>query len=640
MLKIFLKFRTFFLLSSIFMLVACADNKPNAYKNDIFFVKPQASGTADGSSWQNAAKLQTALNNADNSIGKKIIFLAKGVHRVAENAKYSAFIVKSGVKLYGGFDPENPQLKEYLTTNYKNNKLQITFDANEASLNRDLTATKLVRKASATSGGILKLENLQDLVIIDGLLLENNSNLEHTGGAAWILKAKVKFNNINFKNLAAKYAGAVYLRESQAEFDKCNFENVSSTRAGTISSNFSQFIIKNSKFTQNYANYGSAIYADKNSSVHIIASKFTNNLAREVAENKLLDNSVGTIYINRSSVIIENSDFTNNKARNGAGLFNSYGKLEIINSNFNNNAANIGAIISKNHKGGAIFSQNSTLKITNSTIAKNSAVRGAGIYSLNDKNLTMDKIIFKENANAQFGGAAYIKNNEKVIIKNSAFVDNNTQTSGAGIYSHSNKHMTIANSTFKGNRAKYGGGIYTTKSTNLILTNLTLSENIVTGEGGGFYINSQGEGKIYNSIFYNNKASHLHNIAFKNDTNIATFAIKNTLVNSNSYGKQDNFSVGKVTKTSSEPTEVFTYENIDISANSADKNINDTDPLLQPFDAINNIFKFDASSIVKNSGSNQLYQQATGEDAANAKDQVGNKRLVGNSLDLGAIEAQ
>ncbi|HNS41350.1 MAG TPA: right-handed parallel beta-helix repeat-containing protein, partial [Taishania sp.] len=69
--------------------------------NGIAYVKPTATGSGNGSSWANAtADMQAAIN----ATGTQKVFVAQGLYHVPSPSSY---VMKNGVEIYGGFDPDN-----------------------------------------------------------------------------------------------------------------------------------------------------------------------------------------------------------------------------------------------------------------------------------------------------------------------------------------------------------------------------------------------------------------------------------------------------------------------------------------------------------------------------------------------------
>ncbi|GAB3737526.1 hypothetical protein GCM10028816_41290 [Spirosoma lituiforme] len=74
-----------------------------AQAQTIRYVKPTATGTGDGSSWDNASgNLQSQINVA----GAQQVWVAVGTYKPGGNANTNrsvSFSMKNGVTIYGGF---------------------------------------------------------------------------------------------------------------------------------------------------------------------------------------------------------------------------------------------------------------------------------------------------------------------------------------------------------------------------------------------------------------------------------------------------------------------------------------------------------------------------------------------------------
>src|SRR5690606_15050308 len=88
--------------------------------NIVKYVKPVAVGNGDGSNWDNAASDLQAVINASND--GDYIFVAGGTYKpnrkanalntVTPNNRDNAFVMKSGVRLYGGFAGTESSVEE------------------------------------------------------------------------------------------------------------------------------------------------------------------------------------------------------------------------------------------------------------------------------------------------------------------------------------------------------------------------------------------------------------------------------------------------------------------------------------------------------------------------------------------------
>ena len=82
------------------------------------------------------------------------------------------------------------------------------------------------------------------------------------------------------------------------------------------------------------------------------------------------------------------------------------------------------------------------------------------------------KIGKEETENEKRGGGLFLLNRQDKTIANYIFILNGIVKDGGGIYLNNCKHITITNCLFVLNYAKWGGGIYVEKS-----SEISLSEN-------------------------------------------------------------------------------------------------------------------------------------------------------------------
>ena len=172
----------------------------------------------------------------------------------------------------------------------------------------------------------------------------------------------------------------------------------------------------------------------------------------------------GAIFVNNSYCVcnIKGGNITNCIAPQGGAISNSGGTINIsdsanISQNSNGSASNT--------YGGAVFNMK-TLNINGGVIESNSSVYGGAI--------------------ANYGGS--------VKITGGGIRNNTAASSGGGIwnyyYGNNPGKVTIEGGSATLNNAPYGGGIYSSGSTNVVeMTAGTLSQNSAT-YGGGIYVAS------------------------------------------------------------------------------------------------------------------------------------------------------
>jgi len=232
-------------------------------------------------------------------------------------------------------------------------------------------------------------------------------------------------------------------------------------------------------YTSSYS-YGAGLTAD-NSNIQISNSKFHDNNS---------GHGGGAIFLDDHTVsIIRNSEFTNNMAESGAGIYCRDSYVTIDSTLFSNNEADEGA---------AIKAEACTLEINNSTI---------------DSNITNEIYSFSNPGTIKLSEGLY-------FISNSTFYSNICSTGTASVYGN---YLTINNCVFIDNY-----GEYTIRGElNLLFCNL--SNNVATDivKLDGIF------SEIESCIFCSNSGRTVWSSA---DTNLIT----NCVIDSNS-GQQFRF---------------------------------------------------------------------------------------------------
>ncbi|WP_298517423.1 Ig-like domain repeat protein [uncultured Methanobrevibacter sp.] len=299
---------------------------------------------------------------------------------------------------------------------------------------------------------------INDSVFIKNRVLSTTNRGKNLGGAIRDEHYGTIVANSTFKENYANYeGGAIYYNNQYSLTDSCVFEdNEANYMGGAIYYNQYNNKINNSEFSKNIAttNNGGAIALVQARTLSIDNSKFTENEA----------NSGGAIY--NGALTITNTSFTSNVARStSGGAINAYGASTITDSNFTSNSAKTtgGAIWLgnqahtniKNSKfdmntagsnGGALWA-NANVGMVYSNFTSNKAVaNGGAIYT--QKALNIDNGVFDENS-AKLGGAIY--DNGNLILTDSTLTGNNA-TQGAAVYIVKAKQATISISEFTDNK--------------------------------------------------------------------------------------------------------------------------------------------------------------------------------------------
>jgi predicted outer membrane repeat protein len=248
--------------------------------------------------------------------------------------------------------------------------------------------------------------------------------------------------------------------------------------------------------------------------------------------------------------------------------------LTIVNSQFENNVASNGGAISS-------FTANGSLVVFNSTFRNNIARIGGGAISQFQGSLAIDGSTFERNTATQGGGI--FAQNVQTTLTNSAIINNGSSStlSGGGVFVANDRSLFEArNSTFSGNTATTGGGLSLLLNASAMLVNTTFTAN--TGNAGsGIFVESGSTARVQNSIVAGNNGVDING-------NLAAGSTNNFIGGNPLLGQlQDN---GGPTLTHA--------------------------PLL--------------GSPVVNAGSNAVLAGAT--------DQLGEARIQGGRIDIGAVE--
>jgi parallel beta-helix repeat protein len=189
----------------------------------------------------------------------------------------------------------------------------------------------------------------------------------------------------------------------------------------------------------------------------------------------------GTVVVYNESVdatgLLDGFTITGGASVSGGGMYNFKASPTINNCVFTNNAAaaNGGA-------GGGIYNRNASPAISNCIFSNNSA----------------------STANTGGGGAIFNSNASPVISQ--CIFTNNTAKYGGAIYNYLTSSPIVKNTVFAGNIAGADGGAIANYGTTLHVNNVTFVNNIAGG-GGGAIDNDGSALSVTNTLFWGNTAT-------------------------------------------------------------------------------------------------------------------------------------
>ena len=305
-------------------------------------------------------------------------------------------------------------------------------------------------------------------------------------------------------------------------------------------------IILNSRFLDNVASIGTAVYGAKGTHVTIFGSVFHLNRVTATKPAGKITTRIrgGTIYCDRCWIVISSCTFEHNRANHyGGAVLVFYGYAEIHSCQFSNNTAEIGGGFYAAYRtnaylyGNNIFENNvalygaavhaflSTLTANcNLTVINNIAKTGAigiihSMVSLGNELHFSGNIgsIFTYSGEISISGMAILSKNDQfrnIVYKQMNYSNKGFYFSpeGGGITLFVSRlilHgiiMLVSNNT-----ASNGGGILATTSSIVCNNNCSLStsSNTTINTGGGIYL-YQSELSIYGNVTFNDNLAMKH----------------------------------------------------------------------------------------------------------------------------------
>ena len=311
---------------TLFLILICSTA---SIAQSTWYVNAAASpSTADGASWATAIPyLQDALEAA---LPGDVIWIAQGKYKpTTNNDRTASFMLKSGIKLYGGFAGTESQLQ------------QRDWQAHPAILSGDIGAPGV---AEDNSYCILTATQTDFNTRLDGLIFEDghashpdNVNVlffekGHSGSAVFLNGlgadnyAYLTIANSTFRRNWADYYGAVYANgrnggKSAVQIENCTFiKNLCGGGGGAVAVDNDDTQVQNVQirqctFEENYAhNRGGALLLGHHADVWVQDCAFTRDSVRFHAGGAV---SIEGDFVN-ANCRFENCIFEQNRVGSGA----------------------------------------------------------------------------------------------------------------------------------------------------------------------------------------------------------------------------------------------------------------------------------------------------------------------------------
>ena len=485
-------------LSRLFLLITFAFSATGLLAQ-VVYVKQDATGSNDGSSWQNAyTKLETALANTTSGE----IWVAAGTYKPEGGTatdSTSALAVHSSFSLYGGFAGTESSLDQ------RNPVVNVTIlsgDINGDDVSENFTANK-----SDNTRHVVYVDSLlSDPVTIDGFSIigGHTGNFESTpayfrsGGGIYAL-SPVAVANCNFYNNFGRSGACIAIAGggSGSEISDCVFtKNYTTAQAAAIFLNgLSDISVVNSSFTANKTNRG-AMYPLNCTGVSIDNCNFEANINDQGAG--------GALFIFGSTgITLTNSFFTNNKAVNSGAVY--YDGDQVVSTNADNFVIQNCSFTGNSTTGGvggAMRSLRGSYTMEN-CIFENSNSTGSGGHIRNDvvgDNVIYRNCTFRNATSGGWGGAHTCYGEGVFVIENCTYEGNTTTNLGGAVNCGFRAMVSIDGCTFNSNisNTSAGGALaMQNDSTALVVTNSTFTGNKSSAGGGAIH---GGSGSSYVTI--------------------------------------------------------------------------------------------------------------------------------------------
>ncbi len=498
-----------------------------ASASTIIYVKYNAPGSNNGTSWTNAYKsLQSALSATTSG---DQIWVAAGTYkptalRVSGVPRSATFRLKNGVAIYGGFAGTETSLSQRKpSVNLTILSGDIGTAGNSGDNSYHVVWGSGTNKTAVLDGFSIKAGNANSGEFPDtsgggmynaggsptlGNLTFSGNSAANGGGMYNVSASEPALNNVIFSSNSATNGGGIFNSASSPILTNVTFNNNTATQfgGGMENSNGSSPTLTRVTFAGNHAYIGGGLCNEHGSNPKLTNATFTGNVSGHFG---------GGMYSFFSNPTVTNATFSGNTSLDGAGMYNEhFSNTTLTNVTFSANSAT--------QNGAGMYNYNSSPTLTRVTFSGNSATGNSGGMANNaSSSPKLIQVKFSSNTAGTYGGG--ITNVDSSPTLAGVTFNGNSAANGGGMYSTISSPV-LTNVTFSGNTAQYGGGMYNYNNSSPKLTNVTFSGNSGSANVGAMFNNRSSNPLIYDSIFWANTGGEIVN------ANSSTPTIANSLV--------------------------------------------------------------------------------------------------------------
>lgn len=380
-----------------------------------------------------------------------------------------------------------------------------------------LTNLVVTQNHAWSSGGGIHIDHLagEEVHVSNPLLRQvtvlNNESSERGAGISCLNNSTVDMSNIyivnnDFTNPFG-YGSAIYASDCSITLDSIyvSANGELECEYGTAFFEFCDVEIVNSVFCYNHTNRGGAGILVEGGSLSLRSTRVDNN-------HTLYHDNEGTGLSVRAAIVLIDSciiELNTSSSGSGGGIGLTAGScVEISNSFISNNYMEHSNI----EAGGGIYMDASELVLNNCDVTENSARHhGGGLFGSNSQ-LTVVNSRFRQNESRQagyHGGAMYLVDCD-ALIRTSDISLNATAGRGGAIYARGSGTLRMETTVSAQNQAGDKGGAYCFIGLDPILVNCTIAGNQAASHGGAFYLSTDANAGLVNTIVHSNLPQQLY----------------------------------------------------------------------------------------------------------------------------------
>ncbi len=621
----------------------------------IVYVKNDAIGTGDGTSWENAFRtLQEALDSVQP---EQQIWVAKGIYYPtstytsdSSDPRNKHFRMENGVAIYGGFAGNE-------TTEF--NLAARDFSNNETVLSGNFAMTE---STFDNSYQVIRNVEVNETAVLDGFTIRDARAASNPGGGMYNENSDPTLRNLIFTNNLAN-GGGMYNKSSSPALTNVTFHGNSAFRSGGGMYNESSSPnLINVTFDANTASRSGGGMYNENSNPQLNNVTFSRN---ETPSISTIDEGGGGMFNLNSSPVLNDVDFINNTARYFAGgMWNDNSSPSLTNVTFDGNSATekegggmrninnsnpilMDVVFSNNRamatsgSGGGMNNSNSNPILTRVTFTDNEARALGGGMLNNGSSPILNDVVFNENE-ARNGGGMFSFDDSSSVLTDVKFIKNIASDAGGGMVSSDGTSPVLTNVTFKDNIAgDYGGGMFNSRGITPVLTNVVFTGNIAYSNGGAIY-NTNASPILNNVTFSGHTIDSDDGVMYNRNNSNPVITNSIFAASEKKSSRADREIYNDTTSTASNP--VISYSLIAGSGGSGIASWNtalgtdnggniDADPL---FISETNL-RLQAASPAIDAGTNAPFLSGGSAEGINT-DLDGNPRIINDTVDMGAYE--